>query len=1018
MSFEQSFKEVKFLIEDFKNNEEFYVSSKYAEAEVRQDFIDKFFTLLGWDVAHNFQKNPFEQEVKVEKPQRQEGMQSQKRADYAFSLAPNFKQTQFFVEAKKPSRLLRQNRDDYFQTAKYGWNSQTGISILTDFEELVLIDCRFKPDFETILSNQIKYYNYQDFLDEEKFAEIYFLFSREAVSEGKLRQYIDQLPKPKVSGKQLKLFAGKYKAIDEDFLEYIDEIRKNLALAFYHNNPALEDYELTEATQRTIDRLVFMRFLEDKQIEPDDVMHHIAIAQHPWQKFVETCKRFDAKYNGIIFKKHFIDDDFQGANEELFRSICQDLDHTNSPYDFNYFPIHILGNIYERFLGKIIIIENGKATIELKPEVRKAGGVFYTPKYIVDYIVENTIGKLIAEKTPKQISTLTFADIACGSGSFLIGVYEYLLDYHLKYYNENTEEAKKAKCIFDPENQIFVLSIKQKQEILTNNVFGVDIDQQATEVTQVSLFLKLLEDETMATANDMNVLFAEKILPDLSGNIKCGNSLIGWEIMDGQLFEQKELRKLNPFDFQQAFPKVFSPSLRGGTTKQSGFDAIVGNPPYVEFKTLEKQIKNFLEPIYFSARGKYDLFIPFIEKGLKSINEKGLLSFIVPQMFIKRDFGGKIREYISKNAFVNTLVNFEDFQVFDQATVYPLVFIFQKEKNTETKIINFKGGRSLNHALVENDLKDENLFCEKFKVKSSRFKIDGWVLDNDIKINLRNKLENKNETLNNITDFIFQGVASGKDEVFYVKEEIISKYNLEREIIHPIFKGKDINKNRSNWSGTYCIYPYDKITNKVIQEKELETKFPNIYNYFIEKRELLEGRSYFDKSNKLWYELWCERNFEKFQQPKIVCAEISPENRFYLDKSGFLGNTKIFSTVLNEEWKNEYLYVLGLLTSKVLEFYHKLISVPKAGGFFEYKTQFLNHYPIPKITSENQNLHDDLVKLVDQMLKAKEEEQHAKTAMDKSIAERRCENLDFRINQIVYQLYDLTAEEIDLVQQQ
>ncbi|MGN6832370.1 hypothetical protein [Neisseria sp. P0017.S007] len=235
------------LIEDFKTNSDYYLSPSYTEAAVRQDFIDKFFTALGWDVAHNHQKNPYQQEVKVEKAQRQEGSQAQKRADYAFHLAPDYRTVQFFVEAKKPSRTLRKNQADYFQTAKYGWNSQTGVSVLTDFEEFVIIDCRHKPDFDTALSTEIKYYTYTDFLNQDTFAEVFWLFSREAVAAGNLQAYISNLPKPKgKSGKQGNLFGGGA-SIDDSFLEYIDEIRLQMAQAFYTGNPNLDNYQLTEA---------------------------------------------------------------------------------------------------------------------------------------------------------------------------------------------------------------------------------------------------------------------------------------------------------------------------------------------------------------------------------------------------------------------------------------------------------------------------------------------------------------------------------------------------------------------------------------------------------------------------------------------------------------------------------------------------------------------------------------------------------------------------------------------------
>ena len=243
----------------------------------------------------------------------------------------------------------------------------------------------------------------------------------------------------------------------------------------------------------------------------------------------------DAKYNGVVFKKSLIDTrNIIEPDDKTFSAICDELSHENTPYNFDAIPIHILGSIYERFLGKVVHATDKRATIEEKPEVRKAGGVYYTPQYIVNYIVENTVGKLIEGKTPKQIAKMRFADIACGSGSFLITVFETLLDYHKQYYQQNPEQAKKDGCILY--EGAYRLSLKQKQEILTNNIYGVDIDQQAVEVTQLSLYLKLLEDETTATANDTWVLFKEQLLPDLNKNIVCGNSLIGTDILDLTLF--------------------------------------------------------------------------------------------------------------------------------------------------------------------------------------------------------------------------------------------------------------------------------------------------------------------------------------------------------------------------------------------------------------------------------------------------------------------------------------------------
>ncbi|MCX6166212.1 MAG: N-6 DNA methylase, partial [Ignavibacteriae bacterium] len=662
-NFDTAFKKVIELVEDFKQNEKRYLSPEYQEAEVRRDFIDKFFETLGWDIYHNTQKNPYEQEVKVEK-----GVsigKAQKRADYAFYITPEFRQPKFYAEAKKPSRNLK-NADDYFQTIRYGWSAKTPVAVLTDFEEFHVLDCRFKPNIKNVLDNQYhKSYSYSDYISEDKFKEIYFLFSRNSVQSGSLEKYSDSLPKPK--GKKGETAKAIFKAIDDDFLEYIDGVRERLAKAFKKIDSNLSSEELTEATQRTIDRIVFIRFLEDKLIEPEYIISEFGKRGNPWNDFITVSRKLDAKYNGIVFKKHFIDEqNFSGPEVKEFSKICEDISHLNSPYDFNAIPIHILGSIYERFLGKVVNATAQRVKVEEKPEVRKAGGVYYTPKYIVDYIVENTVGALLRgekEKPPAEISKLRFADIACGSGSFLIGVFDTLLKYYSEYYQQHPIEAKKDGCI--EKDGKWILSIKQKQNILLNNIYGVDIDSQAVEVTQLSLALKMLEDESTATANDMQVLFHEKILPDLSKNIVCGNSLIGTDILSGNMFASdagslpwQEERKLNPMDFETMFPHIFKPTsstpntsvipaegnkntsgsvipAKAGIQSEHGFDAIVGNPPYFNISNLDKLNIKYFDKIYSEIHTGYnDIMYYFIYKSISLLNENGIIGLITSNYYL------------------------------------------------------------------------------------------------------------------------------------------------------------------------------------------------------------------------------------------------------------------------------------------------------------------------------------------------------------------------------------------------
>jgi adenine-specific DNA-methyltransferase len=622
-SFENAFTRVRGLVATFRSNEKYYRSASFSEADARKDFIDKFWIAVGWDVNHERQTNPYEQEVKVERSLS--GSERRRRADYAF-LAPNFRDVLFYVEAKKPSAEL-ENKDSYFQTIRYGWNSRTPLAVLTDFEEFHVLDCRYRPDLDSVLRRAVRKYHYSDYGEPEKFREIYHLFSREDAFNHSLERFAETLPKPSGKPRQGSLFAVHgYQTVDQSFLQKLDDYREDLARSFKRNNSALDSAELTEVTQRALDRLVFMRFLEDKLIEIEPLVETFGRGGSAWHDFIVTSQRLDRIYNGIIFKSHdLLDSPYFQPEEQVFSAICDSLSGSGSPYDFNAIPIHILGSIYERFLGKTIVVANNEATVEEKLEVRKAGGVFYTPEYIVRYIVENTVGQLIKGKTPLEIRQMRFADVACGSGSFLLGVFDLLLRYHTAYYNSNKRarsEGTRAGC--RKHDGTLHLSLLQRREILLNNIYGVDIDPQAVEVAQLSLYLKLLEDETTASAHDYQLELRDALLPSLARNIICGNSLVGSDILDGELFNINEELNMGAMDFEDAFPKVMS---------EGGFDAIVGNPPYVRTERLDKRQLSYFKRKY-SAEGQVDLYLLFIEKALRILKAGGRFGYITPKFFL------------------------------------------------------------------------------------------------------------------------------------------------------------------------------------------------------------------------------------------------------------------------------------------------------------------------------------------------------------------------------------------------
>ena len=958
-TFDKAFEDVQKLVEKFDKGIDHYMSATYSEAEARQDFIDKFFIALGWDVTHKFQHNPYQQEVKIERSQKQQNESARKRADYAFFLAPNFKDVHFFVEAKKPSVLLNNVPAHYFQTIKYGWNAGCPISVLTDFEEFVIIDCRSKPKLEYALNGKHKSFRYTDYANKDKFAEIYFLFSKEAIANKSIDEYAKQLPKASGRVTQKQLFKGGYQAIDDSFLEYIDGIRETIAKAFKKADEHLDSEQLTEATQRTIDRLVFIRFLEDKFIEPINHINEWAASANPWKAFIADCKTLNAKYNGVVFKPLFIDkDNFLGADEKLFGDICNELSSDNSPYDFNYIPIHILGSIYERFLGKVVVATAKRVTIEEKPEVRKAGGVFYTPKYIVDYIVANTVGKLIEGKTPTKIAEMTFADIACGSGSFLIGVYDYLLQYHKDYYIKYPSVAKTDGC--EEIDGVMTLSIKQKQNILLNNIYGVDIDHQAVEVTQLSLFLKMLEDETLSStmAQAKQTSMYTKVLPDLTKNIVCGNSLIGTDILEGQLFDMAEERKLNPMDYETTFPKVF---------RNGGFDAIVGNPPYM--KVTDKDSLSYFQKKFKYQNYQLDLYLLFLERYNDLLKNKAVFGVIIPNTWLQSLTYKNIRTYLV-TSFLWEKILFSKKYIFD-AIVDTHVLIFKKDKSTNND--------------VEIEIVENEIITNYQNLKQKDFSKDGGII---------NILANENQNL------------------------------LEKKIIENSCLVKDISKVYSG------ITVYEKGKGIPIQTPELIKSNPYVIDTKQTKLEskwkpLMRG-SLMNKYVNLWDDNYWVVYGKNLGAPRNA-AIFEAKEKVIVRQTG----DRIIATIINENIicrKNLHIlisevynhkFILGVLNSKITDFYYHQMNPEVGEALAEVKKMHVEQLPIPNLDltkKEDKTHHDQLVSFVEQMLEAKQKLQTLTLERDIDYYEKKCTTLDRQIDNLVYKLYDLTEEEIAIVE--
>lgn len=989
------------LVQRFEEHKETYRSGKYNETQLRREFLDPFFEALGWDVFNKQGYAEMYKDVIHEDSLEIEG--ENKAPDYAFRVGG---QRKFFLEAKKPAVKIETDIHPAFQLRRYAWSAKLPLSILSDFEELAMYDCRAKPDKKDKASTgRVKLYSYKDYI--EKWDEIANIFSREAVLRGSFDAFAE--------GTKLKKGTAE---VDDAFLAEIERWRDLLATNIAIKNESLSVRELNYAVQMTIDRIVFLRICEDRGVERDEQLKEIGAGSGVYEALCQLFKRADARYNSGLF--HFSEEkDASSPTDSLtltikiddkpLKDIIKNLYYPESPYVFREIPADILGQVYERFLGKVIRLTAGhRAKVEEKPEVRKAGGVYYTPTYIVEYIVENTVGKLLEGKTPKEVEKIRVLDPACGSGTFPLGAYQYLLDWHLKWYMNNEPEkwaGGKKPVIFQTKDG-YRLTTSKKKDILLNNIYGVDIDPQAVEVTKLSLLLKVLEGESHETIGSQLALFQERVLPDLGKNIKCGNSLIGNDYYEGRqltmLVDEEERYRVNAFDWKAEFSQVFI---------QGGFDVVIGNPPYVRQESLA-EYKEYFQKRYKSYNGVADLYIYFIEKGVSVLKKEGLYSIIVSSSFLRATYGEGLRIFLQNNATILRLVDFGGLAVFENAKdTYVCIPLISSDK-TNNNTIEICKVPSLGLDLP--NFVQENIYT----IPRSQFTKEAWVIDNAARLNLFQKLVSRGVTLAEYTkEKIFYGIKTGLNEAFVIdaetKDRLISQNPNSKDVIKPLLQGEDIRDWHITPKSRWIIF-----TRRGINIDQ----YPAIKEYLSQWKEDLTPKQ--DKNQKRgrkpgrykWYEIQDDvAYYQEFEKPKIIYPDIAKSPRFYYDKEGyFLANTGYAIGV-------DDLYLLGVLNSKIFWFSISNISIPFGIRAGEYRYRLIYQYmakvPIRPINFDDpadKARHDKLVSLVERMLAL--HKQSPRTPQEQEMVKREIESTDRGIDGLVYELYGLSPAEIDIVE--
>lgn len=727
---------------------------------------------------------------------------------------------------------------------------------------------------------------------------------------------------------------------EETEAEYI-RLEKNVKLTLF------------KKSQKLIDRFLFIFFAEDRGLLPPNSTIQILNKwkadvdfgdERPLYGLFKQYFRFLDKgrqgttnraeiyaYNGGLFKEDTILDSLEIDNELLHKYA-----YNLAKYDFeSQVDVNILGHIFENSLNEIesINAEIQGADFDKQKSKRKKDGVFYTPKYITKYIIENTVGKLCEEKKAdlklkeeeyykgrknrnkttiqklvaildeyrEWLLQLTICDPACGSGAFLNQALDFLITEH-NYIDELKAKILGGAIVFsDIENTI-----------LENNIYGVDLNEESVEIAKLSLWLRTAQPR--------------RKLNDLSSNIKCGNSLIDSKAVAGN----------KAFHWETEFPHVF---------EKGGFDVVIGNPPYVRQELLTV-IKPYLEKTYRVYESSQDLFAYFYEKAFTLLKKEGMFGFI-SNAFDKTRAAYKLRDYLTNETNFITYVDFTEVQVFSGATTYPIILISSNSSQISQKTFEYIKINKLGFNGVV-DIQSEN----RVNVSADYLNSESWNFNSIESQEILDKLKNFNSIKESVSK-CFYGIKTGFNEAFIInestRERLIKEHESSKSIIKPFYEGKDLNK----W-GSQPIKKYIIFTRRGTDINE----FPAIKGHLEKYKQRLTPRNEPEikvgrKSGKYkWFEIQDSVDYyELFEKPKITWANLQVKNKFMLDEKGYYINAP--SVILPSDSKQ----LLCIINSKLIWFFLKSICVIRSGGYIEVKPQYFEQIPIPTI--ENEDLFEE-----------------------------------------------------------
>lgn len=920
-----NFKRLVERFQEAKNNGQLQGSS---EATMRT-WIDELLSVFGWDVQNTQQVLTEHTLGKEEKKKLHKIGSTNTRPDYTLV---NGSVMLAFVDAKSLAVNIENDKDVAFQIRSYGWSIGAPFSIVTNFKQIAIYDCSTMPNITDGASYSRHYYFTVDQYV-ENFEILNTFLSRVNVISGKI-----------------KFIAQRGNTLDEKFSCLLGSIRKNIAKAILDNNDINRVDVLSYYVQTIINRILFIRVCESRGLEEEGLLDKFCETDF-WSEFKNSSyAEFYDHYDGPMFKKIPPLQSVTINNEPLVEFV-RNL-YYPSPYRFDVIPLKTLSDIYDLFLGYQLVVKNGNVTDELKSEFKKSNGAITTPFALVNQVIESTMPVTEMRSLPlEKIFNLKIVDIACGSGVFLVGTYDYLV---------KIIEQKIALGDRVPENYYVLiddkvkLTVEGRKAIINNCIYGVDINPEAVEVAKLSLSLKLVDDYAPKDFGSVGLL-GSQILKGIGSNIKCGNSLVGADIEEicpciSEYID--ELKATNAFEWRAAFPKVFD--VKGG------FDFVVGNPPYVEVKNYNVNLPamaDYIKKVYVSSKnGKIDLAIPFIEKGIKLLNHSGRLGYIVQKRFFKDQYGKGIRKFLTKEGecLLNGIYDYEETDLFAGRTTYVAVLVCDMNSSNNNNIWYMNSlDSNKNQLLSSKSLSDTPWNFESAQLCAIRMRLTenlGTLKDIcNVKVGVQVLWNNAYQI---VADKIEGNLIYGHSTI---DKEVIVEYNSCK----PLLCNEQFAPLTKRDYRTFALFPYSVTDEGEVTELTISkfTKlYPNAGAYLAKHKDLIcssvetlpqKNKSY--NMEEHWHLFTRANNHGAVYQKLCVPMTAQyPQASVVLDKHVYCDNANMFFIQIPNIDETRLYALAGIINSTIFNTFARSIANPQSGGYYKFNKQFLDPVPVPK----------------------------------------------------------------------